>query len=43
MKLTFFNDYQLGLVEDDSIIDLMPLVGNINAPTSQDLINGVIS
>jgi 2-keto-4-pentenoate hydratase/2-oxohepta-3-ene-1,7-dioic acid hydratase in catechol pathway len=43
MKLAFFNDYQLGLVKDDFIINLMSVVSNINAPTSQDLINGVIS
>ena len=43
MKLVFFGDNKLGLIKDKTVVDLSGLVGEINAPTPQDLINTVIS
>ncbi len=42
MKIGFFDDYQLGVVKDDSIVSIMPLVEDIPAPSPQWLMNGVI-
>ncbi|MEX2431399.1 MAG: fumarylacetoacetate hydrolase family protein, partial [Dehalococcoidia bacterium] len=43
MKLVFYDDYRLGLVEDGQVVDLSDAVTDINAPTPQDLINAVIT
>src|SRR5262245_30451867 len=43
MKLCFFNDHTLGLVQDGRVIDLSPAVVGVNAPTPADLINAVIA
>jgi 2-keto-4-pentenoate hydratase/2-oxohepta-3-ene-1,7-dioic acid hydratase in catechol pathway len=42
MRICFYNDYTLGMVKDDKVIDLSSAVSGINAPTPQDLINAVI-
>ncbi|MBI2886315.1 MAG: fumarylacetoacetate hydrolase family protein [Chloroflexi bacterium] len=43
MKLVFFNDHKLGLVKDDRVVDLSSAVQDVNQPTPQDLLNGVIA
>lgn len=43
MKLVFFDDYKLGIVRGDRVIDAAPVLMGINAPTPQDLINAVIA
>ena len=43
MKLVFFDDYKLGLVKDDRVVDLSPAVRGLSAPTPQDLLNQVIT
>ncbi len=43
MKLVFFNDFKLGVLKDDRVVDLTNVVQHINQPTPQDLLNGVIS
>src|SRR6201999_2514247 len=42
MKLAFFDDYKLGVVVDDKIIDVSSAVKGIKALGPQDLIRGVI-
>lgn len=43
MKLVFFDDFKLGLVKDDRVVDLTEAVRDVNQPTPQDLLNGVIA
>lgn len=43
MKLAFYDDYKLGIVRGDRIIDAARVLFGINAPTPQDLINAVIA
>lgn len=42
MKLLFFNDYQLGVLAGDSVVDVSELVRDIPHNSPQDLIRGVI-
>jgi 2-keto-4-pentenoate hydratase/2-oxohepta-3-ene-1,7-dioic acid hydratase in catechol pathway len=42
MKIAFFNDYQLGLVKGDSVVDVTALVADIPRLGPHDLINGLI-
>ena len=43
MKLVFFDDFKLGLVKDDRAVDLTEAVRDVNQPTPQDLLNGIIA
>ena len=42
MKLAFFNDFTLGVVTGDRIVDVSAAVSDIPHVSPQDLINGVI-
>ena len=42
MKLAFFNDYQLGVITDDGIVDLSDALSGISYHTPQELIRTVI-
>ena len=42
MKITYFNDFILGVVRGDSIIDVMSAVKDVPHLGPHDLINGVI-
>ena len=42
MKIGFFNDYQLGVVSNDRIVDIMPVLGEVHAHSPQQLISTVI-
>ena len=42
MKLAFFNDYKLGVVTGDKIVDVSAVVKGIKALGPQDAIRGVI-
>lgn len=42
MKLVFFDDFKLGLVKDNRVVDLSEAVRDVSAPTPQDLLNAVI-
>ena len=42
MKLAFFNDYQLGVITDDGIVDLSDALSGISYRTPQELIRTVI-
>ena len=43
MKLAYFDDYKLGVVRGDSIVDVMAAVSGIPHQGPHDLINGVIA
>lgn len=43
MKLLFFNDFSLGAVKGDNVVDLTDAVTDIPRVHPQDIINGVIS
>ncbi|MDP6513559.1 MAG: fumarylacetoacetate hydrolase family protein [SAR202 cluster bacterium] len=43
MKLTFFDDYKLGVVKGDSIVDVSAAVANVPHTSPGDLINHVIA
>ncbi len=43
MKLAFFNDFTLGVVKGDSIVDVSGAVSDVPHLSPQDLINGVIT
>ena len=43
MKLVMYNNYQLGLYQDDQVYNLSESLTEINAPTPQDMINAVIA
>ena len=42
MKLAFFDDFKLGVVRDDAVVDVSDAVSGINHTSPQDLINQVI-
>ncbi len=42
MKLAYFNDYRLGVVKGDGIVDVMAAVSDVPRLGPHDLINGVI-
>ena len=42
MKLAFFDDFKLGVIKDDSVVDVTDAVSGINHTSPQDLINRVI-
>ena len=42
MKLTFFNDYQLGVITEDGVVDISDALGGISYHTPQELIRMVI-
>ena len=42
MKLAFFDDFKLGVVRDDAVVDVSDAVSGINHTSPQDLINRVI-
>jgi 2-keto-4-pentenoate hydratase/2-oxohepta-3-ene-1,7-dioic acid hydratase in catechol pathway len=43
MKLVMYNNYQLGMYQDDQVYNLSDSLTEINAPTPQDMINAVIA
>src|SRR6478672_3158038 len=43
MKLMYFDDYKLGLVKGDAVVDVSSVVQNIAHTGPHDLINGVIA
>jgi 2-keto-4-pentenoate hydratase/2-oxohepta-3-ene-1,7-dioic acid hydratase in catechol pathway len=43
MKLAFFNDFRLGVVRGDQIVDVTPIVQDVPHLGPHDLINGVIA
>ena len=42
MKLAFFNDFNLGVIKDDAVVDVTDSVSGITHTSPQDLINRVI-
>ncbi len=42
MKLAFFDDFKLGVIKDDSVVDVTDAVSGINHTSPQDLISRVI-
>jgi 2-keto-4-pentenoate hydratase/2-oxohepta-3-ene-1,7-dioic acid hydratase in catechol pathway len=42
MKIGYFNDYRLGIIKDDAIVDVMSVVKDIPHLGPHDLINGLI-
>ena len=42
MKLAFFNEFKLGVIKDNAVIDVTDAVSGINHTSPQDLINRVI-
>ncbi len=42
MQLAFFDDFKLGVIKDDSVVDVSAAVSGINHTSPQDLINRVI-
>ena len=42
MKILFFNDYRLGILNGDQVVDVMDVVRDIPRVHAQDLIRGVI-
>ena len=42
MKLAFFDDFKLGVIKDDSVVDVTDAVSGINHTSPQDLISQVI-
>ncbi|MGZ3352900.1 MAG: fumarylacetoacetate hydrolase family protein, partial [Xanthobacteraceae bacterium] len=43
MKLMYFDDYKLGVVKGDAVVDVSSVVQNIAHTGPHDLINGVIA
>ena len=43
MKLAFFNDFKLGVIKDDAVVDVTDAVSGINHTSPQDLISQVIA
>ena len=43
MKLAFFDDYKLGLVVEDTIVDVSEIVSSIPHLTPGDLLNGLVA
>ena len=43
MKIGFFNDYHLGIVKGDRIVDIMPALGPLHAHHPQELITALIT
>jgi len=43
MKLVMYNNFQLGLYQDNQVYNLSESLTEINAPTPQDMINAVIA
>ncbi len=43
MKLGFFNEYQLGVVKGDRIVDVMPVFDEVHAHSPQDFMAGIIA
>jgi 2-keto-4-pentenoate hydratase/2-oxohepta-3-ene-1,7-dioic acid hydratase in catechol pathway len=43
MKLMYFNDYKLGVIKGDAVVDVSSVVQNIAHTGPHDLINGVIA
>ena len=42
MKLAFYDDFKLGVVKDDTVVDVSEAVSGIEHTSPQDLINQVI-
>jgi hypothetical protein len=42
MKLLFFNDFQLGVMKGDNVVDVSDVVSDIPNLEPQQLINGLI-
>ena len=42
MKIGFFDDYQLGVVKGDRIVDVMPVFGEVHAHSPQDFMAAII-
>ena len=42
MKLAFFDDFKLGVIKDNSVVDVSAAVSGVNHTSPQDLINRVI-
>ena len=42
MKLAFFNDYQLGVITEDGIVDISEALSSVSYHTPQELIRTVI-
>ena len=42
MKIAFFNDYRLGIVVGNNIVDVTEVVGDIPHLSPSDLLNGLI-
>jgi len=42
MKIGLFNDYQLGVVKGDRIVDVMPVLGDVHVHHPQELITSII-
>ena len=42
MKLAFFNDYQLGVITEDGIVDIGDALSGLSSHTPQELIRMVI-
>jgi len=43
MKLLFFNDFQLGVLKGDNVVDVSNVVSDIEHNEPQQLINGLIA
>ncbi len=43
MKLLFFNDFQLGVLKGDNVVDVSDVVSGIPHNEPQQLISGVIA
>ena len=42
MKLMYFNDYKLGVIKGEAVVDVSSVVQNIAHSGPHDLINGLI-
>lgn len=42
MKFAFFNDYQLGVITEDGIVDISGALSSVSYHTPQELIRTVI-
>lgn len=42
MKIVFFNDYQLGVLKGDAVVDVTAVIADVPRTGPHDLINGVI-
>ena len=43
MKLVFFDDFKLGVVKGDSVVDVSDVVSDIPSVSPQDTLSGLIS